>query len=86
MTDDALEMEFVRRSQKRFVAGVHEYRDGDFDAPFAGDPVDEAIDEVLDLRNYALEAFRAGRISATNYDRLRVIAGEAFAILRRGSL
>lgn len=50
---------FDAMCRRRHEAGVREHRGGDADAPFSGDPLACAIEELADFANYLREAARA---------------------------
>lgn len=72
---------FAEMSRARYLAGVREYRGGDEDAPFEGDPIQEAIEECIDLEIYAREAWKQRRITRSDWQWLQRVAFEAFVIL-----
>lgn len=47
---------FEALCRQRHEAGVREHRGGDANAPFAGDPLQERINEHADSANYLIEA------------------------------
>ena len=73
--------EFTEICEARMLAGVKEYRQGDASMPFDGDPIECAIEETADLRNYAIHALRAQRLSAYEAGELVKHARDSFAIL-----
>lgn len=73
--------EYETRAARRWARGVVEIR-GEPHRPFVGDPVVEGIEEALDLRNYADEARRQGRIGAIERIAVVVCGRIAFSILR----
>ena len=74
--------DFDRLADERWARGVAEIRGGEH-VPFQGDPVSEGIEETLDLRNYANEAERQGRIPAAVAGLIRGAAAFAFNLLRK---
>jgi hypothetical protein len=74
---------FEQLCQQRHAAGIQLYRDGDPTRPFHGDPIREAIDETLDLANYAAEAERSGQLSPVSAEHVRRLAETAYSILIR---
>lgn len=74
--------EYAARARYRWARGVAEIRGGEH-RPFVGDPIDEGIEEVLDLRNYADEGRRQLRISAIERAVVVACGWVAFRILRR---
>ena len=74
--------EFDLRADARWARGVAEIRGGEH-VPFQGDPVYEGIEEALDLRNYANEAERQGRIPSAVASLVRGAAAFAFGLLRK---
>ncbi len=74
--------EYEERARGRWVRGVALIRGGEH-VPFQGDPIAEGLEECLDLRNYADEGRRQGRIGTVR--RLAVIAcGRlAYSLLRQ---
>jgi len=74
--------EFEARADARRLRGIHHYRDGDATRPFDGDPIDEAVEETLDLRNYAIEALDQGMIDDRESAELRGLAICAYRVLR----
>ena len=73
--------EYESKARARWIRGVAAIRGGEH-RPFVGDPIAEGIEEALDLRNYADEARRQGRIGSI--ERLVVVTcGRiAFSLLR----
>lgn len=67
----------------RWRRGVNEIRGGDERKPFDGDPIDEGMEECLDIRNYAQEAVRQGRLSPELGRFICGLAAFAFALFRR---
>jgi len=54
---------FAERCRERHAAGIARYRGCDASRPFEGDPIEEGVQETVDLANYADAAQRAGRLS-----------------------
>ena len=65
----------------RWNAGVRKFRDGNAELPFDGDPIAEGLEECLDLRNYAVEAYNQGRIAHRLSHAICAIAEVAFDLL-----
>lgn len=53
---------FERLRVRRRQAGIDQYRGGDPEAPFVGDPVEEFEAEAADALNYLAEIALSGRI------------------------
>ncbi len=73
--------EYRERARTRWIRGVAEIRGGDH-VTFRVDPVVEGIEETLDLRNYAGEARRQGRIGWLRHVALAACGRIAFELLR----
>lgn len=74
--------EFEQLAHDRWELGVKTIRGGDEGKPFKGDPVEEAIQECLDLYNYSIEAWEQHRISGDKRIELCRLAFAAYVILR----
>ena len=74
--------EYADLARARWVRGVIEFRGGDARIAFMGDPIREGLEETLDLRNYAGEARRQGRIGWLRHVALAACGRIAFELLR----
>jgi len=72
---------FAERCRERHAAGIARYRGCDASRPFEGDPIEEGVQETVDLANYAREAQRAGRLSPLAAEHVRDLAQRAYSIL-----
>ncbi len=75
--------EFIGFATKAWAAGVDKYRSGDESVPFDGDPLDEALQECIDLYCYSKEALKQELINETEADILNCHAFDAYKLIRR---
>jgi hypothetical protein len=75
--------EFIERASARRQAGINEYRGGDENLPFSGDPIKEAIEESVDLYVYSREALSQELITDDESDEINCHALDTFNLLRR---
>lgn len=75
--------EFIRESIGRWAIGVKEYRMGDEDLPFKGDPLIEGAKECNDLYCYSKEMFSQGLVTETEHDMLNCFAYDAWKLIRK---
>jgi hypothetical protein len=75
--------QFVVEARDRWAKGIVEYRDGDEEAPFSGDPLQEATEEAIDLYCYIKEAVEQALISDTEADEAMSYAFDAYKLIKR---
>ena len=73
--------EYADRARIRWIRGVAEIRGGEH-RPFVGDPIAEGIEEALDMKNYADEGRRQGRIGRGDHALITFCGWLSFSILR----
>jgi len=75
--------DFSDLCRARHLAGLERYRAGDASRPFEGDPLEEGIQETVDLANYADAAEARGLLGPEAAESVRDLARAAYAVLRR---
>jgi len=74
---------FLDQAHTRWKAGVDEYRGGDEEQPFNGDPLQEASEEAIDMYSYSVEALKQGMLTQVESDQLNCLAYDAFKLIER---
>lgn len=73
--------QFHQEADARWKRGVSEIRGGDESLPFVGDPVECAMEEALDLRNYAKQGERDGSMPDWAAELVIAAAWDAYRVL-----
>ena len=75
--------QFISEARERWSNGVKLYRGGDESAPFNGDPLQEAVEESIDLYCYIKESSDQGLLSEAEADQLSCHAFDSYKLIKR---